>query len=56
MDAPSLTPEISEIINSVVSRVVKCVAVIKVYLFGSYYSGTYNKDSDIDIAFFIKSN
>lgn len=46
---------ISEIIKSVISAVEGKVRIKKVYLFGSYYNGTYTDDSDIDIAFFISS-
>lgn len=56
MDKILLPLEIAETIYCVVNKVSECVAVSKVYLFGSYFSGTYTKESDIDIAFFIKSD
>ena len=49
-----LPDEIKKTLESVISQVSDCVAVSKIYLFGSYYNGTYNEDSDIDIAFFVK--
>lgn len=52
----SLPFEINEIIFSVIKKVIECVSVSNVYLFGSYYNGTNTEDSDIDIAFFVKSS
>ncbi|HAN20183.1 MAG: hypothetical protein A2Y15_09895 [Clostridiales bacterium GWF2_36_10] len=56
MNRVSLPYEIEDIINSVIFKVNECVSISKVYLFGSYYKGTNTIDSDIDLAFFIKSN
>lgn len=52
----ALPDDIKKIIDSVIDSAVKAVGVSKVYLFGSYYNGTYTEDSDIDLAFFIHNN
>lgn len=56
MDKFPLPDNIRDVIYSVISKVVVCLAVSKVYLYGSYYTGTSNEESDLDLAFFIKNN
>ena len=56
MDSISLPDDIKEVIHSVIDSAVRAVNVSKVYLFGSYYNGTYTEDSDIDLAFFIHND
>lgn len=56
MNTPTYSPEIKGILHSVIQKVKECVDISKVYLFGSYFNGTFKKDSDIDIAFFIKNS
>lgn len=56
MNCISLPPDIKNILESVTEKVIKCVKVSKIYLFGSYYNGTNTEDSDLDIAFFISSD
>jgi predicted nucleotidyltransferase len=51
-----LPDDIRDVISSVIKSAVKAVGVSKVYLFGSYYNGTYTEDSDIDLAFFIHND
>ncbi len=51
-----LPKSVQNILYSVIGRVTEAVSVSKVYLFGSYYTGTNTKGSDLDIAFFIKSS
>lgn len=50
---PHLPVQIKDIIHSVIIKVSECVNVYKIYLFGSYYNGTSNEESDLDLAFFI---
>ena len=56
MNLLSLPDDIREPLTSVIYRVLECAKMSKIYLFGSYYSGTNSEDSDVDIAFFIDDN
>lgn len=38
------------------NEVMRYPEITKIYLFGSYHSGKYTDDSDIDLAFFVKEN
>lgn len=49
-----LPKHIEKTIYSVVEETTENSEVTSIYLFGSYYSGKYHEDSDIDLAFFVK--
>ena len=48
--------EIDEYISEIVNRVVPEISPEKIYLFGSFASDNYDKDSDIDLCFVIKNS
>lgn len=56
MDYISLPDNIRDILDSVIKQAIECVKISRIYLFGSYYNGTHTEDSDLDIAFFIKTD
>lgn len=45
----SLTRETKALLDDVVKRLVGNIDVIKIVLFGSYSTGSYTKDSDLDL-------
>ncbi|MBI5075751.1 MAG: nucleotidyltransferase domain-containing protein [Nitrospirae bacterium] len=45
----SLTRETKTLLDDVVKRLVGNIDVIKIVLFGSYSTGTFTKDSDLDL-------
>ncbi len=49
----SLPPDIIQMLKSLKDELLKIENISSIVLFGSYSKGTYDKDSDIDIAVFV---
>ncbi|MFA7636301.1 MAG: nucleotidyltransferase domain-containing protein [Monoglobales bacterium] len=47
--------ELFNIIKRIGDGISNEFSLCSIYLFGSYYKGTYNSESDIDLAFFVKN-
>ncbi len=47
---------VDSILNEIVLRIKEVLDVSKIMLYGSYAKGNYNKNSDLDIAVFIKDS
>ena len=45
----NLPQDVQKFIDHIVDSAIKTIPVTKIYLFGSYAKGNYNKHSDIDI-------
>lgn len=45
--------ELFKIIKRIVDDISDEYPIRRIYLFGSYYKGTYNSESDVDLAFFL---
>ena len=48
--------EIEEYITEIVNRVIPVISPEKIYLFGSFAAGDYDKDSDIDLCFVVENS
>ncbi|MDD4689592.1 MAG: nucleotidyltransferase domain-containing protein [Eubacteriales bacterium] len=48
-----MNAELFNIIIRIVDSVADEFSFCSIYLFGSYYKGTYNSESDVDLAFFL---
>ncbi len=48
-----MNSELFNIIKRIVDEVSDEFSFYSIYLYGSYYKGTYNSESDVDLAFFL---
>lgn len=48
-----MNTELFNIIKRIVDNTEDEFSFCSIYLFGSYYKGTYNSESDVDLAFFL---
>lgn len=48
--------DIKEVLYAMISKIEDNIHFTRIVLYGSYSNGTYNSQSDLDIAFFIKDN
>lgn len=51
-----MNDELFNIIKNIVDGIANEFLFTSIYLFGSYYKGSYNSESDVDLAFFLTDN
>ena len=53
---PIVPPDILAMLKNLKNELISIEDIVSVVLFGSYNRGTYGKDSDIDIAVFVRNS